>query len=85
MQGKIFYTFRLEKNHLRAHSKTLDRKTSTTILKAIRQKHRSLHLYGNEKNGLQQFQMESCQPIKRLKDKKKRKKKKIEKLKLQAA
>jgi hypothetical protein len=25
----------------------------------------------NEKNGLQQLQMESCQPIKRLKDKKK--------------
>jgi hypothetical protein len=25
----------------------------------------------NEKNGLQQFQMEGCQPIKRLKDKKK--------------
>jgi hypothetical protein len=27
-------------------------------------------LYSNEKNGLQQIQMESCQPIKRLKDKK---------------
>jgi hypothetical protein len=34
----------------------------TTVLKASRQKHRSL----------QQFQMESCQPIKRLKDKKKK-------------
>jgi hypothetical protein len=30
-------------------------------------------LYSNEKNGLQQFQMESCQPIKRLKDKNKKK------------
>ena len=39
------------------------------------QKHRSWQLYSNEKNGLQQFQMESCQPIKRLKDKKKKKKK----------
>jgi len=35
-------------------------------------------LYSNEENGLQQFQMESCQPIKRLKDKKKKKKKKEE-------
>ena len=42
-------------------------KTQTTVLEASRQKHRS-----NEKNGLQQFQMESCQPIKRLKDKKKK-------------
>ena len=33
-------------------------------------------MYSNEKNGLQQFQMESCQQIKRLKDKKKKKKKK---------
>jgi hypothetical protein len=31
----------------------------------------NLPLYSNEKKGLQQFQMESCQPIKRLKDKKK--------------
>jgi hypothetical protein len=30
-------------------------------------------LYSNEKNGLQQFQMESCHPIKILKDKKKKK------------
>jgi len=52
-------------------------KTSTTVLKASCQKHRSWQLYSNEGNGLQQFQMESCQPIKRLKDKKKRKKKKI--------
>jgi hypothetical protein len=37
------------------------------ILKASRQKHRSWQLYSNEKNGLQQFQME------RLKDKKKKK------------
>jgi hypothetical protein len=36
-------------------------KTSTTILKASRQKQNS-----NEENALQQFQMESCQPIKRL-------------------
>ena len=33
----------------------------------------SWQLYSNEKNGLQQFQLESCQPIKRLKDKKKMK------------
>jgi hypothetical protein len=33
-------------------------------------------LYSNEKNGLQQFKKEGCQPIKRLKDKKKMKKKK---------
>jgi len=45
-------------------------KTSTTILKASCQKHRSWQLYNNEENGLQQFQMESCQPVKRLKDKK---------------
>jgi hypothetical protein len=32
--------------------------------------HRSWQLYNNEKNGLLQFQMESCQPIKRMKDKK---------------
>jgi hypothetical protein len=36
------------------------------------QKHRSWWLYANEMNGLQQFQMESCQPIKRLKQKKKK-------------
>ena len=35
------------------------------------QKHRCWQLYSNGKNGLQQFQMESCRPIKRLKDKKK--------------
>ena len=40
--------------------------------KAGRQKHRSWQLYNNEKNGLQQFQMESCQPIKGLKDEKKK-------------
>jgi hypothetical protein len=49
------------------------------MLKASRQKHRSWQLYSTEKNGLQQFQMESCPPIKRLKDKKKKKKKKKEK------
>jgi len=31
-----------------------------------------VELYSNEENGLQQFQMESCQPIKRFKDKKKK-------------
>jgi len=46
-------------------------KTSTTILKASRQEHRSGQLYSNEKNSLQQIQMESCRPIKRLKKKKK--------------
>jgi hypothetical protein len=49
-------------------------KTSTTVLKASCQKHRSWQLYSNEKNGLQQMQMESCQPVKRLKDKKKNEK-----------
>ena len=44
--------------------------TYLTILKASRQKHSSWQLYSKEKNGLQQYQMESCQPIKRLKDKK---------------
>jgi len=43
-------------------------KTSTTILKANRQEHRSGQLYNNEKNGVQQIQMESCQPIKGLKE-----------------
>jgi len=47
-------------------------KASTKILKASRQKHRSWQLHSNEKNGLQQFQMENCQPIKRLKDKKRK-------------
>jgi len=47
-------------------------KTSTAILKASRQEHRSGQLYINEKNSLQQIQMESCQPIKRLKKKKKK-------------
>jgi hypothetical protein len=47
-------------------------KTSTSIFKASRQKHSSWQLYSNEKNGLQQFQRESCHPIKILKDKKKR-------------
>jgi len=37
-----------------------------------RQKHRSWQLYSNEKNGLQQIQMESCQQIKRLRDKEKK-------------
>jgi hypothetical protein len=45
-------------------------KTSTTVLKASCQKHRNWQLYSNEENGLQQFQMESCQPIRRLKHKK---------------
>jgi len=40
-------------------------KTSTTMLKASHQKH------SDGKNDLQQFQMESSQPIKRLKNKKK--------------
>ena len=44
-------------------------KTSTTILKASRQKHRSWQLYSNEKNGLQQLQVENYQPIKRFKHK----------------
>jgi len=51
-----------------------------------RQKHSSGQLYSNGKNGLQQFQTESCQPIKRLEEeekeeeeeKKKKKKKKKE-------
>jgi hypothetical protein len=47
-------------------------KTSTTTLKASRQKHSSWQLYSNEENGLQQIQMESCQPIKRLKNKNKK-------------
>ena len=47
--------------------------TSTTIIKASRQKQRSWQLYSNDKNGLQQFQKESCQQIKRLKSKKKNK------------
>jgi len=46
-------------------------KTSTTILKESRQEHGSGQLNSNEKNGLQQMQMESCQPIKRLKKKRK--------------
>ena len=56
-------------------------KTSTAILKASRQKHRSWQLYSNGKSGMQQLQMESCQLIKRVKDKKKKKemKKKEEK------
>jgi len=44
--------------------------TLNTKFKANRQKHNSLQLYSNDKNDLQQFQMESCQPIKRLKKKK---------------
>jgi porphobilinogen deaminase len=42
-------------------------KTPTTELKASRQEHRSGQLYSNGKNSLQQIEMESCQPIKRLK------------------
>jgi len=49
-------------------------KTSTTLLKVTCQKQRSGQLYSNEKNGLQQIQMESCQPIKILRDIKKKKK-----------
>jgi len=45
-------------------------KTWTTILKASRQKQRSRQLYNSEKNGLQKLHMESCQPIKGLKEKK---------------
>jgi hypothetical protein len=41
-------------------------RSSTTVLKVSRQKHRSWQLYNNEKNGLQQIQMESCQPTKRI-------------------
>jgi hypothetical protein len=44
-------------------------KTSTTIIQASRQKHSSWQLYSDGKDGLQQTQMESCKPIKRLKDK----------------
>jgi hypothetical protein len=51
------------------HKKKGCGKTLSTILKASRQKYRSWKLC-NEKNGLQQFQLESCQLIKRLKDKK---------------
>ena len=51
----------------------------TAILKASRKKHRSLQLYSSEKNGLQQFRMESCQPIKRLKDKEEEEEKKKKK------
>jgi hypothetical protein len=40
-------------------------KTLTTILTASRQEHRSGQLYNNEKNSVQQSQMESCQPIRR--------------------
>jgi hypothetical protein len=43
-------------------------KTSTTILKTSRQKHRSWKSYSNENNGLQQIEMENFQPIKRMKD-----------------
>jgi len=54
------------------------RKTLTTIFKASFQKHRSWQLYGNEKNGLQQFQVESCQPIKRLEEEEEEKEKEKE-------
>jgi hypothetical protein len=57
---------------------TTQKKTLTTILKASRQKRSSCQLYSNEENGLQQFQMESCQPIRRLKDKKKKNPRKSE-------
>jgi hypothetical protein len=40
------------------------RKTSSTMLKASHQK----QLHSDERNGLQQSQMESYQPIKRLED-----------------
>jgi hypothetical protein len=46
------------------------RKTSTIVLEASREKNRSWQLYSDIKNCLQQFQTESCQPIKRLQDKK---------------
>ena len=49
-----------------------DNNISTTTLKESRQKHSNWQLYSNGKNGLQQFQMESCEPIKRMKDKKKK-------------
>ena len=48
------------------------------MLKASRQRHSSWQLYSSEQNGLQQLQMESCQPIRRLRDKKKNKKKEEE-------
>jgi hypothetical protein len=41
-------------------------KTWTTEVKASRQKHSSWQLYNNETMALQQFKMESCQPIKGL-------------------
>ena len=44
-------------------------KTSTTILKSKSSETQKL-TYSNEENGSQQFQMDSCQPIKRLNDKK---------------
>ena len=50
-------------------------KTSTTVLKASHQKQRRWQLNSNEKNGLQQFQMKSCQTIIRVKGKKKKPKK----------
>jgi hypothetical protein len=42
-------------------------------LKQVARNTESWQLYSNENTGLQQLQMESCQPIKRLKDKKKKK------------
>jgi hypothetical protein len=39
-------------------------------LKQVAKKHSSWQLYSNGKNGLQQLQMENCQSIKRLRDKK---------------
>ena len=45
--------------------------TDLTILKASHQKHSSWQLHSKKKKDLQQFQMERCQPIKRLKEKKK--------------
>jgi hypothetical protein len=54
--------------------------TSTTLLKASRQKHRSWQLYCIEKNGLQQIQRKAANQSKdwgirrRLRDKKKKKK-----------
>jgi hypothetical protein len=48
--------------------------TSTTI-QYLKKVFRNTGAESNKKNGFQQLQRESCQPIKRLKDKKKNKKK----------
>ena len=42
-------------------------------LQYLKQVTRNTGADSNEKNGLQKIQMESCQPVKRLRDKKKKK------------